>query len=475
MSALAAITCLTGLGLVSATSAASGSAAVPMKASAKTAAAPGSGLGAIQVTATSAAMKVPLYEHQGEDVQASIPYSTSTLGSGGTGSSSTSVFWPGSTGANAGSALQLLGITQIPASVEQMLNDPEIATAQTGVGNKTVSLSHPGLTMSATATPTHVHSESAAGGSGVQLIGPVIGNTDATTNISVTGPKKVVVTSTNTIHHVNIDKMISIDSLTTRLRAVTNGHTSHGTQRTIIGGMSVAGIPVTIDSKGLHVADKGPVATPLAPVTTLLGTVLPTTTITTTAVSAVNTALKAAGISMSLTPASMKSHKGHIKMVSRALVLKLSNTSYTGQANSTGTLLVLGAASIDALATPGFPAGSLPPASSPPSSGGGTPAGTTTTTGGSTGSVGTAGTPGTPAIPGTPATVSTAPAVAGAPSSSAPEKTQLTAASPLPLPSGLNPAWIVVALAVAGLGAFGLKRLPDKLLSAAGPNCHLEE
>jgi hypothetical protein len=456
-------------------------------------AAPGSGLGGIEITATSAAAKIPVYEHTDEDVQASIPYSTSTLGSGGAGSSTTSMLWPGSTGANAGSAIQLLGISEIPASVAQMLNDPEIAKASSGDGSPTVSLSHPGVTMTATATSTHVHSKSAAGGDGIPLIGSVVGNTSAATKIAVTGPRKVVTSSFSSIHHISIDKLITIKSITTTLRAVTNGHTSHGTARTIVAGMTIGGIPVSIDNKGVHVIPSKGLAgllagTPLSSVpvigslTTGLGGLTsavpaPLSGVVSsssgsnplqTATKLINTALAKAGIHLTMTKATKTIHKAHIKLNSKSLVVQLNNANLKSQANDTGDLLILAGASINAIATPGFPTGPITPVT-PPSA-----PSATTTSGGAGGSTGTGGTVGTPAVPGTPGTVSTVPGAQAPETAGAPEQAAL-AGNPLALPNAVSPVWVIVALLAAGLFAFALKLVPNKVLSATGTHCRIEE
>jgi hypothetical protein len=477
-------------------------------------AAPGSGLGGIEVTATSSAVKIPVYEHTDEDVQASIPYSTSTLGSGGAGSSTTTMLWPGSTGANAGSAIQLLGISEIPASVANMLNDPEIAKASSGAGSPTVSMSHPGVTMTATATSTHVHSKSAAGGDGIPLLGSVVGNTSAATKIAVTGPKQVVTSSFSSIHHISIDKLITIKSITTTLRAVTNGKTSHGTARTIVAGMTIAGIPVSIDNKGVHVIPSkglagllsgtplssvpviggltsplGGVTSPLggltsplsgltsalpAPLSGVLGSSASSSNPLQTATTLVNTALAKAGIHLTMTKATKTIHKAHIKLNSSSLIVKLNNAKLKSEANDTGDLLILASANINAIASPGFPTGTINPVT-PPS----TPPAATTTggSGGSTGtggSVGTAGTPGTPAVPGTPGTVSTVPGAQSPETAAAPVQTAL-AGNPVSLPSAVSPVWVIVALVGAGLLAFALKQVPNKVLSATGTHCRIEE
>lgn len=409
---------------------------------------PGSGLGAVEVTASSAAMTVPIYSHNAEDVQASIPYSFATLGTGGIGSSLTSAFWPGATGAHGGDALNLLGVKGLPTSVAQDFNYPEFAEAQTGVGDPTVSNSHPGLTMKATATATHLNANSSAGGSGIPAVGPIVGNTASTTDIRLSGAKNVLVSATSSIHHISIAKVVTIDSVTTIAHAVTNGHSASGTSKTIVSGVKIAGVPVTVDNKGVHVSSAKKLPIPL------LGQ---------TASAVVNKALKSSGISLTLTKVKQNVHRAHVTIKSGALIVKLGNAGYKSQANDTNTLVTIGGASIDAIASPGFPQPKIKPVQPPPSTPNTSGTGPVTKTiPGTPGTAGTAGTPGGGTLP----AAGTAPVTASAP--------QL-AADPISLPKGLALVWVLVALAAAGLVGFGMRRLPDQVLQATGSACRLEE
>jgi hypothetical protein len=403
----------------------------------------GSDLGAVEATASSSAVSMPLYSHQGEDVDVDIPYSLSTLGSGGVGQGLASVLYPGPTGASGGDVLTLLGVKAIPTSVQQDLNDPEIAEAQSGVGASTVSNSHPGLTMTATATSTNVSGTASSGGAGVPVLGSIVGTTDATSSIRITGPRTVTVNATSSVHNISIDKVVTIAAVTSTAHAVTDGHAASGSAITTVSGVKIAGVSVRIDNKGVHVLTKKSLPTPL------LGN---------TAATVVNKALKSSGIHFSVTATRRTIHHGHAILNAGALVVALGNANFKSSDNDTGKLLTLGGASIDALATPGFP----PPKPIKP-----VKPGTSSSTAGSGRTAGTAGTPGTAAIPGTPtnSTGQSAPVTAGAP---------VLAGNAISLPKGLGLAWVIVALAGAGLFAFGMKRLPDQVLRTAGKACRLE-
>jgi hypothetical protein len=405
-----------------------------------TKAAVGSGLGAISASATASAMSIPLYSHSGEDVQATVPYATTNLNSGGIGQALTSIFWPGATGANGGSALSLLGV---PASLANQLNDPELAEAQTGVGDPTVSKSAPGVSMVSTATTDEVSATTTAAGSSVPGIGSVLdGGTQALTKTKVSGPRTVTTMAYSSVHDVTIAKVITIGAVTSTARGVTNGRKAHGTANTVVSGVKIAGIPVTIDANGVHVSKS---SLPLG-----LGN-----TVTTV----VNKALNKAGVQIQLTNVRKTVHKAHVTLSSGALEFKLDNASFKSQANDTGTLITLGGVSLDAIASPSFPTPPVikQPVSSP----------------GKTGSPGTPGTPGTPGVPGTQvpsggSSVGTAPTTA---QNLSPE----LAGAQTKLPSTMKVWWVVLALLGAAFFAFGMKRLPDEVLAANGPACRLEE
>lgn len=403
----------------------------------------GSDLGALDVTATTSAVSMPLYQHTGEDVQASIPYSLATLGTGGIGNGLSSIFWPGATGAHGGDAVGLLGLP-LPTSISQMLNDPEIAQAQTGVGDKTVDLSHPGLTMKASATSTDVSALTAAGGSKIPVIGSIVGSLSSKSTIHVTGPRTVRVKAVSTVHNMSIAKVIKIGTVTSIAHAVTNGHKATGNAKTVVSGVTIAGVKVSIDNKGLHVPGK----------------TLPI--VGNTAAKLVNTALKNAGVHIAVTNVKRKIKGPHAILDAGALEVQFGNASYSSNVNDSGKLITIGGATINATARPGFPPPPpIPPAKTPP-----TPPTKTSTTGG------TPGTPGTPGIPGTSGTVPTTPAeVAPPPSQIAPQ----LAGNPINLPGGLKAWWLVLGLIGASIFAFGMKRLPDQVLQTAGSTCSLEE
>jgi hypothetical protein len=426
------------LGLAVGPSLASGATDAPQHATAKTAV--GSDIGALDVTAKSAAITVPLYSHQGEDVQLDIPYSLATLGTGGIGNALTTVLWPGATGAHGGDTLNLLNLP-IPSNLAQMLNDPEVAHAQTGVGDKTVDLSHPGLTMTSTATPLHVSAESAVGGSGVPVVGPIVGSTQSKSSIKLSGASTVTSKAISSIHNLSIAGVIKIDSITSTASAVSDGRSvAKGKAKTVVAGVSIAGIKVTLDQNGLHIPNS----------------TLPI--VGSTATKVVNTALKSAGISLDVTKVTHKIHGQHIQVDAGALIVSFGNSQYKGQANDTGKLLILGGASIDQTVRHGFKSPPPPPVPTP------TPTKSSTSGGGGGGGGGVPPVQNPP--PGPQSSIGPAPTAA---------PPLIPSAHDLSLPKALQAGWVVAALIGAGLFAIGMRRLPDRVLQNAGATCSLEE
>jgi hypothetical protein len=403
----------------------------------------GSDIGALDVTATSSAVSLPVYSHQGEDVEADIPYSLSTLGTGGIGNALTSVLWPGSTGAHGGDTLNLLGLP-IPANIGQMLNDPEVAHAQTGVGDTTVDNSHPGLVMSSHATPLNVSAQSNVGGKSIPVLGSIIGTTGAKTSIKVTGASTVTSKAVSTIHNITVAKVIKIGSITSTAKAVSDGHhVARSSAKTVVANVTIAGIAVKLDQSGLHIPNSS---------LPLVGS---------TATTVINTALKSAGIHIDVTKTTHKAHGQHVSASAGAVTLKLGNSQYKNQANDTGTLVVLGGASIDQIVHHGFKQPVIKPTKTPKPTNSKAP-----TSNGSPQSNGSTNIPPVDNVPSGP-TSQTGPISAAPPS--------VFSSNPVSLPSSLKPGWFIVALIGAGLFAIGMKRLPDQVLQNAGSTCSLEE
>lgn len=413
----------------------------------RSAAAPGSALGALDLQATAYGLRAPLYSTGGEDVEVDAPYAASTLELGGVGHGVTSVMWPGDTGAHGGDVLDLLNVP-VPASVKKELNDPVKAEAQTSVGKPTVSMTGPGYAMTATATQTHVSADSHVGGTAVPVVGKLLGMVSGTTDVRLTGPRTAVATAVTTVRDVSIAKVLTIDQITSTATAVTKGKTATARTTTSVTGAAVAGIPVTIDGTGIHLKGKA-LGTPLGNPDSI-----------------VDKALSKAGISVRLTRPK-RQVKGALATVdSGTLRVDLSNPNY-GKYNDTGTVLILGGVDLQAGSGLGFPYHPPTITSPPPSPArAGNPAPASTGSGG--GGSGDTSLPQTGSVGGGGGTAS-APTVAS-PTGASP----IVAAASFPLFGGVRVWWAVLVLLGAGLLWLGLRRLPDHVLDNPNAVCRWE-
>src|SRR4051794_35723551 len=92
--------------------------------SAGAAADPGSGLGAVSVTATASGIRTPFYSSGGEDVEGQVPWATASMVTGGQTHALTSMFWPGDTRGNRGSTPPPLRAPPLPPQPPRPLPPP---------------------------------------------------------------------------------------------------------------------------------------------------------------------------------------------------------------------------------------------------------------------------------------------------------------------------------------------------------------
>jgi hypothetical protein len=310
-------------------------------------------------------------------------------------------------------------------------------------GVDTDSKSNPGLTMEAIAKPTHVEAVTAIGPSGVKTLGEAFGTVAASTKIVQT-KTKAIIDAKSEVGDISIGGVLTIQSVISSAHATSNGHHATGTTQTTIAGAKVAGIDVTINQNGIQLASKGLV--PPAVLKTLNKTV--------------NTALKTIGLKILIAPGTKKIHGATVDLDSGDLIIELNKAGFKSGVNDTGTLLQLGGADITAVASPGYVPPKVTTNISPspqPVSSGAPPS--------QSGSVPPVSTGPSDSVP--PAAVtSTAPVT---------DTNPIVAKSALDLPGVLGKWWIALALAVTGLFAFGLKRLPDEVLKPTGLACNIEE
>jgi hypothetical protein len=435
---------------------------------ANAAAAPGSGLGSINISATATGLRVPFYSKSGEDVEAELPFALSQMDYGGAGHALTSVFWPGDTGGHGGDTLKLLTgsclppdpfglvgipvpipvpnlpcvarIPPLPDQVYESLNDSYKAEAQSSTGNPIVTKSNPGVEMRAVAKMGDIEASTAMAGGQETPLGDTLGSTATVTSIKLTGPNTAVADAVSTMRDISLGGgAVTIDAVKSVAHAVTNGKTATGTGSTTVEGMKIAGVPVTLDSGGVHIDGQG--------------TALPS-------LDALNSALANAGFKLYVANPTKTVDKAHVQLFSGQLVILQNNSQYTSNLNDTGTVITLGGTTIDADSSVAYVYKPPPlPSVSPPPVG---------HTGGSGGGV--VRPPSTGSVAPPPPAVGPAPKVA---TQAPPAQQPVLAAQQTRLPVGIAAGWVIAALLGSGLVAVGLRRLPDQLFVDRGPACSL--
>jgi hypothetical protein len=426
---------------------------------------PGSGFGSIDIDASAYGLRIPFYHHFGQDVESELPYSLSQMGYGGSGHALTSVFWPGDTGGHGGDTLKLLAgscfppdpsgtvpipvpipipielpckltVPTFPDPVYENLNDSYKAEAKSGSGDPTVSLSHPGVEMTATAQGPVIRATTILAGAKLPGVGDVVGQTTTDTTIRLTGASEAVVDAVSTMRDVALGGgAVTIKTIRSVAHATTNGKTATGSSSTTLSGLEIAGVPFTLNDEGLHVQGTGQA--------------LPS-------IDALNSALKQSGFALYVAKPTKTIKGANVNVSAGQVILLQQNAQYMDGANDTGMLLTLGGANISAGTSPAYvydggpfptpqstvpPAGPQPTVDVPPVGGDLPPVGGD--------------------LP--------PPQVSG-PTDALPP---LLAGKDIGLPGGIAPGWIVAVLLGSALVAAGLKRLPDQLFVDRGPACNL--
>jgi hypothetical protein len=421
---------------------------------------PGSNFGNIDINVTATGLRSPFYSHSSEDVEGQAPYAFAGLQSGGVGHAVTSVFWPGGTGAHGGDTLKLLAggcvppnpgntvpipvpipvpvpclahTPTLPDEAYEALNDSYKAEVQSSDKETTVTQSHPGVDMTATATDKLTAAASQIAGSKFPGVGDSFGTSTASSSINLTGPNTAVIDAISQVRDIKLGGgALTIASVKSIAHAVTNGKTATGRTSTVVNGMKIGGVPVTVDNKGVHIQGQG--------------SKLPS-------LDALNKSLKQSGFSVFVADPTRKVHGAAVDLFSGQLIVMQDNPQYTSNANDTAIVMSFGGAAIQADSNRAFQFTPPPPVTTPP---GTTPAANT----------GSAGVPGT-SVPGT---TPTAPEVAGETPAGAPP---VLAAAERKLPGGIAAGLVVLCVLGSGLIAAGLKRLPDRVLATTGGACSL--
>jgi hypothetical protein len=404
------------------------------------AAEPGSGLGSFNLSASAPAVQLRQEETTYcfgtsaglNGCEGVIPEAVSTLRNGPIGNALAAVVWPGVLAGNLGSLLVTAGGGNVPDTATT-LNDPIRAEAHTSTGPDTVTYDQvPGTLMKAVAKDTLVSADAAVSSTQDTPVG-TFGKSTGRSSTELTGPSSAVATAHTSVQDISLAAgQVRIGSVTSDAKATTDGKTATRTGKTVVTGMTIAGIPVSVGERGITVNSS---ILPLKDATDL-----------------VNSALKQAGMSIAVSQPSGKPKGASVTYNAGSLVFV-----WKPQAGYT-TTVVLGGANVSVVASPALdfnlpipgtttPIGTVPGTTTPPASGSGNPPGAT--------------------VPGV-----TPPTVAGT-TPHAPNP--VLAAARLKLPSGLPAGLALVGVFGSGLIAAGLRRLPDRLLEVTPPTCLFEE
>ena len=411
---------------------------VPVHADSAPDSAPGSGFYGYALRAQSQAVQLTEDEPSANshpEAETDLPHSQVSL-AGGVGYALSSVAWPGALLGNAGSLVLLVQ----PGAPEQVkaLNDPVRAEARTGSAQHSATNDAvPGAHMAADATLARTTADAKLDGGAA---GAVLGFGTTTSASSATlGASTGSVVADSTAKDVSLaDGVVRIGSVVSHAEGRTDGTTATAKGSTTVSGMTVAGVPVTVDDHGITV-DTQHGAVPPGAVTT------------------VNAAVAGLGMTITLSDATQSKDGGAISFDAGSLLVlwKPPGSANTFTA-SLGGARVVAAASTSASAfvppaVPGVPdvVTAAPPVVPGPAGADGSP-------------VVTGGQPPVPEVP--------APATAPEPAGQQAALEPIASGTPAP-------TWTVLLTVLgAALGLAGLWRVPGLVLVEPRPvRCPLEE
>jgi hypothetical protein len=363
-----------------------------------------------------------------------VPETVSMLRNGPIGYALSAVAWPGVLAGNVGSVVVVSG----GPDQAKTLNDPVRAESRTASGPDTVTnKDYPGMTMVASAKDDVVSASADIAESNSSQGGDFHHSTSRT-KVAVTGPTSAIGEAYSHADDISlVGGVVTIGSVTSTAKGTTDGRKATATGSTLVNDVKIAGVPVTIDERGVTVNGNN------APLNKA-------------ASDAVNAAVSAAGMTVAISQPSGKPQGGSVVYNAGSLVFAWKTPGGTATA-------ILGGASLQLAAVQGggfqLNLGGAAPftPAQPPALSGGAPSPLS----------GSAGAVPAPQVGG--AVPGSAPAVA------APDIAPMLAARKSPLPSGPSPAYAVLGLLGVGLLAAGMRQLPDRLLEAHGSSCLIGE
>ena len=187
------------------------------------------------------------------DQEGEAPEASSSMASGPVGHALASVAWPGPIAGNAGTLILILRPDAPPQA--GTLNDPIRAEASTGQNPPTAKYdSVPGTVLTATAKPDLVESDAVINNttSDPGTFGPTHVHS-RTANLGASGKAEAM----SLVQNIDVaGGVIKIQSVASNASATTDGTKADGTATTTVNGMTVNGVPATVDEKGLHIGDQ---------------------------------------------------------------------------------------------------------------------------------------------------------------------------------------------------------------------------
>ena len=408
---------------------------------------PGSGFGAFSIAATAPGFQASedrLAAASHPEGEGEIPESIAQLQTGPQGYALSSVAWPGPLVANAGSTAQLLNLG-LPSSTTENLNEPVRAEARTGSGPPTVTNNaYPGTTMTASAAADDVEADATTAGAAGPAPATRSGNTETSSSAKLTGPAGAEAVATSTVQHVSLaGGVVTIGSVTSSAKASVANFKGTGSGGTTVFDVRVGGQPAYLDQRGLHLGSNGP-GVPVNAIASQLA----------------QQALSGAGMKVAVSQPAIHTDGSRVSVDAGNVVFFWSPPNSQGE-TFTATF---GGASAAVAASPGFGSGAVPDAATSATGGGSEPAAVTPNTASAVSSSG-------PASSSSP--VGAVPTRTGRASSPSARLSPARAAAPLRLPRGLAPAWPVLVVLGSALIAFGLRRLPDRVLETPATTCPL--
>lgn len=411
--------------------------------------APGSGFGGFDLAATAPAMQVR-FEDGGycgggpaAGCEGVVPEALSRLQSGPLGYALSSIAWPGTLAGNAGSLLLVAG-APVPPETAAQFNSPVRAESRTGQQPAEVSnTSVPGATMTAKVTDTEVTALAALPRTEMAL--GSVGSVSASTRTALTAPSTAVARAESRVTDIALAAgQVKIDSITSTAEATTDGTTASVSGTTVVQGATVAGVPVTIDERGVTVQSSS-------------------TAVNGVATEAVNAVVRNLGMTVSVSRPITTQDGAAVDHSAGSLVL-----SWTPPQSPARMTVVFGGSTVTVTASPAF-ATDLGDAGLVTDPGGTADLGTGSATVDLPAAVEApvAGNP--PDLSGAPLA---APQVAG---TSTPATRTALASQSLDLPAGNGAALVLLGLLGTGLMAAGLRRLPDRVLAASSAACPIGE